>query len=406
MSNALAIAAVTATLRNLLETGLTPDQPDAKVTTNPPDKARDNNNGNQVNLFLYQTEPNAAWRNMDMPRQVKPGETGQPPLPLNLYYLITAYGQNEDDTFSHRLLGRAMRILHDHPVLGAAEIAAALPGNDLHEQVERVRITPQPLSLDEMSKLWTTFQTQYRISAAYQVSVVLIESARAPRTPLPVLTRGPADGGISAQANLVPPFPALEVVGLPARQPSARLGDTLTLGGHHLSGDDVVVLFDHPRLDEPLAVAPLPGRTDTEIQVQLPDDPAHWVAGIYTLAVGFRKAGELVRTTNELPLALAPRIVGSITPDPAPRDADGDVTLTVTCSPQVRSAQRAALLLSAREILAEPHPAQTDTLAFHVTDAPPGEHLIRLRVDGVDSLLVDRTVTPPVFDATQKVTIT
>jgi hypothetical protein len=31
---------------------------------------------------------------------------------------------------------------------------------------------------------------------------------------------------------------------------------------------------------------------------------------------------------------------------------------------------------------------------------------VRLRVDGVDSLLVNRAVTPPVFDQTQKVTVT
>ena len=95
MSNSMAIAAVTATLRNLLFQGVTadPDLVDTTVTTQAPDQARDsNNNANQINLFLYQTEPSAAWRNMDMPRQVKLGETGRPPLGLNLYYLITAYG--------------------------------------------------------------------------------------------------------------------------------------------------------------------------------------------------------------------------------------------------------------------------------------------------------------------------
>ena len=35
-----------------------------------------------------------------------------------------------------------------------------------------------------------------------------------------------------------------------------------------------------------------------------------------------------------------------------------------------------------------------------------GPYYVRLRVDGVDSQLVIRTVTPPVFDATQRVTIT
>src|SRR5438034_2772333 len=112
MSNPLAIPAVTATLRNLL-TQLTtePELNDTTVTTQPLDRARTNGNtANQLNLFLYQALPNAALRNMDMPRQVKPGETGMPPLALNLYYLLTAYGRDNDTQrpFSHHLLGRAM----------------------------------------------------------------------------------------------------------------------------------------------------------------------------------------------------------------------------------------------------------------------------------------------------------
>jgi hypothetical protein len=128
MSNSLAIAAVTATLSRLLEQGSSADLPGTIVTTKPPEKAR-TGTGNQLNLFLYQTTPNAAWRNQPLPSQIKSGETGFPPLPLNLYYLVTAYGQNDDDIFSHRLLGRAMSMLHDHAVLDADEIKAALTGN-------------------------------------------------------------------------------------------------------------------------------------------------------------------------------------------------------------------------------------------------------------------------------------
>src|SRR5690348_13905400 len=67
MSNSLAIAAVTAALRHLLDRGLSADVPGTRVTTRPPDKARDGQSGNQVNLFLYRTAPNAAWRNADWP---------------------------------------------------------------------------------------------------------------------------------------------------------------------------------------------------------------------------------------------------------------------------------------------------------------------------------------------------
>src|SRR5215471_12758872 len=108
MSTPLAIAAVTATLHKLLDDRLNAQGQVAEVTTLPPDKARSGSHtGNQVNLFLYQAMLNAAWRNRDIPNVVRPGSVGQPPLPLNLYYIITAYGVNDDDTNSHPLLGQS-----------------------------------------------------------------------------------------------------------------------------------------------------------------------------------------------------------------------------------------------------------------------------------------------------------
>jgi len=61
MSNALAITAVTAALRELLTAGLTNELAGGSVTTKPPDKARDSNSAtNQVNLFLYNVSYDAA----------------------------------------------------------------------------------------------------------------------------------------------------------------------------------------------------------------------------------------------------------------------------------------------------------------------------------------------------------
>src|SRR6266852_3744859 len=152
MSNELAIGAVTATLSSLLQnvnqgTGLN----GVNITTRPPDKARDGTS-NQINLFLYQVLPNAAWRNMDIPQQVRPGETSMPPLALNLFYMMTAYGAGDSDVLGHLLLGHAMGILYDNPLLFSNDINTALsksnaPGvsedlnSELQNQVERVRIT-------------------------------------------------------------------------------------------------------------------------------------------------------------------------------------------------------------------------------------------------------------------------
>jgi hypothetical protein len=406
MSNALAIAAVTATLQTILRNDVIVDANlnDTTVTAMPPDKARATGTNNQLNLFLYQILPNAAWRNMPIPQQVKRGESGMPPLALNLHYLITAYGRENDNSqpFDHHLVGKAMSVLYDHALLGPDEISLAFPGSDLERQVERIRITLQPLSLEDISKLWTGFATQYRLSVGYEVSVALIDSTQPVRTPLPVLTRGPKDKGPSSQADLIPPFPALDSVQPPNQQPSAKLGDALSVTGHHLDGTNVGVLFGHPSWAAAVEVPPEPGNTSTRIGVKIPNQPTTWPAGFYTLAVLVQPPGEPTRRmTNQLSVSVAP----SITINPATAVA-GNVTFTATCSPEVRPEQRASLLLGDQEILANPHATQTNTLTFAAIGLSAGTYFVRLRVDGVDSLLVDRSVTPPVFDQTQKVTIT
>ena len=406
MSNPLAIAAVTRTMQRILEKGFEEDQElsGLLITTQPPDKARTGTT-NQVNLFLYQTAPNAAWRNQPMPH-VKQGETGQPPLALDLHYLLTAYGQGDNDLNGHHVLGRAMSIYNDTPLLGRKRLHDLFPTSDVGDQPERIRITPTTLSVDEMSKLWNTFQVQYRISATYRVSVVLIESAQAARTPLPVLERGP-----QAQGDVTPPFPALTGIELPDRRESARLGDTVRLRGRHLDADTRLLRLEHPLWEEPteLPVPGDPGWTESGeqvVSVDLQDDPltrTTWPAGFYGATVVVTKGGR-TNETNALPLPLAPRV--TIAPNPAARDGDGNLALTATVQPEVRRGQRVALLLGDRAVAPDPFTTQTKTLHFTIEAAAPGAFYVRLRVDGVDSVLVDRTKEPPVFDQTQRVTVT
>jgi hypothetical protein len=418
MSNPLAIAAVTATLRNLLTAGVTADPllADTTVTMQPPDKARPNGtNANQINLFLYQTLPNAAWRNMNTPRQVNQGESGLPPLALSLFYMVTAYGRDGDAQlpFSHHLLGRAMSVINDHAVLGADEIRNALPQNDLYLQLERVRFTLQPLSVEEIFRLWSGFQTQYRLSVAYEVSVILIDSNREVRSPLPVLTRGPQDSGIVAQGKLVPPFATIDEVlvdgVLPSGQNSAEIGATLTINGHHLDGDLVRVLFENPVLPAPVPLLPAAGGTAEQINVVVDNVPAKWVAGIYSVTVEVTEKratpDERVRSSNAAAFALAPKVTTPfpIHPLPPVPPPGGDATITLDVSPDVRPDQRAILLLNDRQIAAEVHPVQSSRLTFVVTAPQNGSYLIRVRVDGVDSVVVDRGAKPPVFKPQQVV---
>jgi hypothetical protein len=423
MSNSMAIATVTAVLAKLLDTGVKlnddgtadPDLTDLDVTTLPMGKARGNRTTNQLNIFLYLTVPNAALRNMDFPRRVRSGESGLPPVALNLQYLITAYGKGDDDRISHRILGRALRVLADFPLIGvsslfsSAEIQALLSVSGIDLQPEHVRITPLPLTLDEMSKLWVMFQTDYRISAAFQASVVLIESMQPVQSVYPVLKRGAGDGGAAVSASHMPILTAVQPA---SSMPAAMLGTDLKIEGRYLDCEGAVVRFSHLHLAEPVEIEPS-DRAAGQVGVRLAglaDDAeayTRWIPGFYTVALVIRNPGQPALASNEVPVALAPAI--GISPLAAPA---GDLLLTVTCMPRVRDGQFVLLLFGESQVPVKTRstpadPAQPTTFTFQIRNAVAGSWLVRLRVDGVDSLPFVVSGTPPLidFDPDQKVTI-
>lgn len=441
MSNSLAIAATTATLQSLLAkvAGI------PNVTVGPLDTARKGSAGDQINLFLYQTSISGTWRNQPIPHQTKAGETALNPLPLCLYYLVTAFGSEDQEAKAQEVLGKAMIVFHDHPILGMEEIREAtqsmVPGSDLHKQIERVRIRPQPLTLEEISKLWAAFQTNYRLSFAYEVSVIFIESAQPTRTPLPVLTRN-----VDAQASLVLPYPEIEQIGLPNGKISVEMGDQITLVGHHFTLETgqpdqvtVTVKFNTPRLKDPIeVVVPSDQRTDTNINIPIPHQPnVFYPAGLYQVAASIMPIGlpEEARETNQIPLMLAPTILQIDDTDlPVPPNppisitrTNGDVTIQIKCNPEILMpetpnadqlplAQSAVLLLGNRSIAAEEiqdrtasnhNLNRTNTLKFEVKNIEAGTYRLRLRIDGVDSLLIDLSdPAKPKFDESQQVTLT
>lgn len=401
MSNGLAIAATTRTLRNLL-TGATPN-----VTTLPVDRARDSGTADQLNLFLYATVLSAAWRNAD-PVGVRPGESGQPPLPLVLHYLITAYG--DDEALAQAVLGRAMSILHGHPVLDGQEIkdatAVDLPDSDLHLQPERLRLTPLAISTDDLFKLWSGFSTNYRVSAAYEVSPVLIDSRRDARSPLPVLRVGSDDRGARAVAAPAPELTAvLPAVGTMV----ATLGAHIRLIGANLGKGVTAVRFRNLRLAAPIEL-PCEGGGAQERTVRLPTgDPAvaDWTPGVYTVVLVSARPGVPVAVSDAVPMALGAHIMVAPLAVPA-----GDVTLTITCLPRLRDSARVGVLLADRQVLptriiTPADPTQPSTVTATFPSVRSGSYVVRLRVDGVDSDPVRYAGSPPLpqFDPAVQVVV-
>ncbi len=431
MSNALAIAGVSAVLKDLLDSGMIDHQvTDALgagviVSCLAPDVVPITGDGAvpRLNLFLAHVTPNAALRNVALPSVDSGGRrVTSPPLALDLHYLLTAYGIAELE--AEVLLGYALQLLHETPVLSRAAIRTALNPSpisgailptvyqalrsaDLAEQVEMIKITPTVINPDEMSRLWSALQAHYRPTASFQVSVVLIESQHPGVSPLPVLTRGrripgsERDEGAVVVPDLVPPYPTLESVLADAHATPAtlQLGDVVTVRGHHLAGTARAIALSNDHFGVVQEVAVASGTDETTLSFTVPRLPAALPCGIYQLQLRVLRAGETEsRVSNGLPIALAPAIT-SFPPLAMSRSGANVLSLSLGCEPEARVAQKVTLMLDTREAPAKPFSVNTATLDFEFANAPPagGTPLLRLKVDGIESVVVNRNARPPEY---------
>ena len=242
-----------------------------------------------------------------------------------------------------------MSVLHDHPILGPDEFTDLVTGTDLQNQVERVRVTAQVLTVDDMYKLWTAFQTQYRISAAYEVSVVLIDSTQPNRTPLPVLTRGANDSGPVAQAAIEPPFPTLEAVILPDKQLAALTGRHPD--AHRPPPDRRERRPLHPPGDQRAAAARGSGHRHHDRRHRA--RAAH-LRGVDSIGA-VQPAGS-ARPGQQRTAARGGAPASNCRPARSDEMAQAPSTVTLTCSPAVGVGQAVFLLLGDRQVPLDPRP--------------------------------------------------
>lgn len=426
MSNALAIAGVTAVLRNLLDDGIIDDRVvsavgNATVTARAPDLITLGENApSQLNLFLYQVTPNQGWRNVGLPARDFAGERiGNPPLALDLHYILTAYAARE--LHAEILLGYAMQLLHETPVLprdsirralgvpGLIEsptdplpgaLGGALAGSDLAEQVEAIKITPAAMGTEEVSKLWSAFQSRYRPSAAYWVSVVLIEARRSTRAALPVRANGRKLYVVPFREPVIERVLAQEAPGGPARSDLPIMARyRVVLRGRRLRGERTSLrIGGRTAIPDPASVE------DSEIALALPgglEAGAQSVQVLHERLLGEPPVPHPGVCSNLAAFVLHPEIVST------PTLESGDV-VRVTVDPPVGPRQRVVLLLNERFVTPSP-PAETPPLRAYSFVAPPspvvspsapasqidvpisgvapGTYLVRVQVDGAESPL-------------------
>ena len=397
MSNFLAAAAVTSTLSQILRTAVQADVSGADVAIGRPDSPPAGTPPAEVNVFLYQVAPNAAWRNADLPTRTSDGEmVRRPQAALDLFYLLTFSG-SENDLEPERLLGSTVSTLQSRSVLTPDTIRRViseavatdpdhfLAGVDLADQVERIKFTPVALNLEELSKLWSVFfQVPYALSVSCRASVVLIEARNIPSRALAVRARNlytvptsqPLLERVSAQAGAQLPITS---------------GATLALQGQRLRGHTTRVRIG--------GVEVLPASDDvssTQILVTLPNDlqaGVHGIQVVHQWMMGTPPQPHQGVESNAIAFVLRPSIANVA--------AAGAAQVSVTLNPVVGETQRLVLLLnelqapsnraahgySFSERIWPENQEETGTVVFPIAGVEPAEYLVRVQVDGAESLL-------------------
>jgi hypothetical protein len=436
MSNYKAIAVVTAALRNRLTPVCEGVVRDAKVTTVRPDISGAGLPQAGVNLFLYQITPNTALRNADLPTRRADGTAlKHPTAALNLHYLISFYG-NDQSFETQILLGAVTANLHAFPALSRLEIqqvfsavnlgtaaagGAAAPGDQtiteladvgqaalfdpsgLADAHDLVRFTPTELSLEELSKLWSVFlDTPYVLSVIYEAGPVKIEETT------DLLTSAALPVMLPARIRTLTAFSPVVAQVFPTTGVGTPIvaGSALTVAGTFFPGIATTVSIDGVVAAQvpptPTTQPPQPQTTITPVPL-----PATLLSGAHTLqitqAITMGKPGTAPTpvSSNVAGFVLQPTISAHSLAafDPAARAIDVAVNPAVSANQTVRllvnrmspgsdpANPSGAYLLET----SGPHADGATTFSFATTEQggatlPSGSYLVRVQVDGVDSM--------------------
>lgn len=395
MSNALSIAAVTAVLKDLIENSLVKDTiatsvGDVVVTALPPDRITQGTDERaQINLFLYQVTQNrsADW----VSAEYRSKQTRQftschnPPLALDLHYLLTAYGAK--DFQAELLLGYTMQLLHDTPVFSRDLIETSLKNaakvntssvlsqalssvsvSDVADNIGQIKISPEFFNMEDTSKLWSSLQTHYRPSAAYQVSMVLIDSRNSQKT---------------VNSDIYPfSAPVIEQV-----TPPVEAGKPLIIRGKHLQGDLTRIRIKGiEKLIEPKIF-----QQDTQISVLLPPGLFAGIHGVQVVHLKMPVPGMPHHETasNIAAFVLHPTITATA------QGSTGNAKITVKFNPKVGKQQQLVLLLNevssqkseTYSFVVAARVDDTDSITIPIENVKAGTYFVRVQVDGAESPL-------------------
>lgn len=144
------------------------------------------NGGVGVSVYLHRVTVSTARRNLP-PRVTPEGRRLRPPLPLDVYYLLSAWAKKPE--IQHYILAWAMRTLEDTPTLSAPLLNGFDPTNRPFADDETVDLVYDPVSIQDMLNIWEVGKPALQPSVSYVARVVPIDSQSTEPDAKPVQTR-------------------------------------------------------------------------------------------------------------------------------------------------------------------------------------------------------------------------
>lgn len=118
------------------------------------------------------------------PQRLDRNHLRRAPLPVRLHYLITPHISNDAEASpetEQMILGKVLQMFYDHPTLRGTDLQGDFEGTTVE-----LNVRLEPLSLEEITRVFDALDRPYQLSVSYEVSVVYIHSVREPDDTAPV----------------------------------------------------------------------------------------------------------------------------------------------------------------------------------------------------------------------------
>ena len=142
------------------------------------------NDAEGLSVWLYRVARDEERLNAP-PERVSYNQVRRAPLPVRLHYLLTPITASADlqggPETEQVVLGKVLQALNDHPVLRGTDLQGELSGT-----AAELAVRLEPLTLEEIARVWDALDGSYQLSVSYEVSVVQIATDEQPESVAPV----------------------------------------------------------------------------------------------------------------------------------------------------------------------------------------------------------------------------